>query len=161
MTGLAELYPFVRFCQVCGFCPFQMEIHPETKEFQRFTFSYLHPVTFWFISMQIFPIILNLLSFKAISMADNTPHLIYFMDYIMKIFYCGSFLLIYSIPVRYRHIQKAAQFIQQLDESIEITTRKSINVNRHIWIGFTIILTLVFLNWSYFQWLNQFLNHFN
>ena len=151
MDGLAQMRWFTRLCQICGFHPFRIEIHPETERFQQFTFSYLHPITFWFVFMQILPVVLNLLSFKAIDLPDEIPRLIRMMDYIMKIFYFGYYVLIYSIPLRCWHIQSAAKFIQQLDESLKTSTKNSCNVKPRICIGFAIVLTLVVFNLFSFE----------
>ena len=48
MDKLTNLRPFVRLCQLSGFIPFRMEVDSETKKFQQFSFSFHHPLTWWF-----------------------------------------------------------------------------------------------------------------
>ncbi len=40
MSTLNALRPFVRLCQIIGLIPYTMELDPETKSFQRFSFSF-------------------------------------------------------------------------------------------------------------------------
>ena len=49
MAGLEQSGAFVRFCQLCGFLPFRVQLESATK---RFTFSFFHGVTFWYLLIQ-------------------------------------------------------------------------------------------------------------
>ena len=53
MDKLTNLRPFVWFCQLIGFIPFRMEVDSETKKFQRFSFSFRHPLMLWFAVSRI------------------------------------------------------------------------------------------------------------
>ena len=49
MSVLEKLSPFISICQFCGMLPFSMEYDPATKEFARFSFSFWHFITWWFV----------------------------------------------------------------------------------------------------------------
>ena len=86
------------------------------------------------------------MSFKTVDMSSDFPLLIRIMDYILKVLYIGYYVLIYSISLRYWHLQAAAKFIKELDESLKTSTDISFSVKLRIYIGFAIVLLLVIFN---------------
>ena len=52
MDLLEQLNPFVRFSQIIGFIPFRIETNNHLKK--KFTFSWCHLMTFWFILTLVF-----------------------------------------------------------------------------------------------------------
>ena len=47
-----HLHWLVRWCQVIGLSPFRMEKDPQTGRFQRFAFSWRHPLAWWWLALK-------------------------------------------------------------------------------------------------------------
>ncbi len=52
-NGQENLDWLVRWCQLIGLSPFRMERHPESGRFQRFAFSWRHPLTCWWLLLKV------------------------------------------------------------------------------------------------------------
>ncbi len=48
-----SLHLLVRWCQLIGLSPFRMERHPSTGRFRRFAFSWRHPLTCWWLYLNV------------------------------------------------------------------------------------------------------------
>ena len=151
MENLQHLRPFVWFCHLSGFIPFRMRIDPETK-FQRFTFSFRHPLTWWFfVSKIIFlvflyvflnsmlPTLLLTLNAKEISLRALS-----FQSQV--IFQIGILTTIQCIVLRCSHLRKAIELIQKADETLKSlphTVVQKDTVIRRTLIGVVASITLV------------------
>ena len=73
MAGLEELRFLIVWGNVIGVFPFRMELDPFTKKYKQFTFSFKHPLTWWFLFcsiLQIIPPIYLVLSYKDLLKPD-------------------------------------------------------------------------------------------
>ena len=57
MSALEQMRPFFRFCQFVGFFPFRMEIDKRTGKFHQFSFSWRNSVTWWYMTVALYPFI--------------------------------------------------------------------------------------------------------
>ena len=170
MEGLAKLGLFVRFCQICGFIPFQMEIDSQTKIFKRFTFSFRHLLTWWYVSVQIvIGISIGLLWFYYFTLlrsnnflaSGKKEDLINLPLLIFVLFGTGMFIMVKCSIVRCSLLSKAMHLVKQTDKILEPVSNIVLNkdsVTRRTWIGitFTLCLVKIFLHLSvlwYFHWL--------
>lgn len=53
MSVFERLRPFVSLCHACGFFPYAIENNSNTKNFERFTFSFKNLTTWWFFLISI------------------------------------------------------------------------------------------------------------
>lgn len=68
----------VRWCQLIGASPFRMERNPETGRFLRFSFSWSHPLTYWWLANKIcYAAALSVNAFKSIYDLKESTDLFY------------------------------------------------------------------------------------
>jgi len=148
MEGLEKIGPFVSFCQLCGFFPYRMVVHPVTKRFKRFTFSICHPVTFWYFFVNLIQISYLL---------ARWPELKNYLDVVAEIspiqvlafFTQHTELVVFYILVhRLSLINKVVKFLKQVDELMKVISNQSFNISPRIYIGLacTFISVSMFLS---------------
>ena len=124
MSGLEGLRPFFRFCQWFGFLPYRMEINKETGRFEKFSFSWQNPITWWFI---FFSIVNSVVHSSVATLVFKNPTVNSFPIAVRAttITVFVSFLLIlllarYSLIFRFPTLCKAIEFIRKTDQSFII-----------------------------------------
>ena len=153
MSGVVQMRPLVRLCQACGILPFRMELDAAGKQLQKFTFSYVHPLTVWFALLQLMPIIVNWTSLRGsrirpLFFSDLPPPLCRTLQYVTALCYAGCLVVMFLLPLRYSHIRKAAQSIRQVEEKLKSSTDARLNVERRLFIAAAVALILVALTSS-------------
>ena len=128
MAGLTVLGPFLRLCQISGLVPFRMEIDPQTKQFQRFVFSYFHPITVWYVLSNILAmnqILLTGLVYQQLQTLESVLWAV--IRWISFGFGAGLLFL----PFFSYHIRNVVKMINQFDETLKpVTTKPSFTVAR-------------------------------
>lgn len=143
-----QLRPFVFFCQLCGFTPFRMLFHPETKRFQRFIFSWIHPLTWWFIvqiliyfsvpAVEIF-ILYDSLS-DASRVKEDLPEMMHLISVAVMVFHALSFVLCRYISLYFSAFHRALERIKRIDSIlIELPDECKLTL------GWRIVAGLVFI----------------
>ena len=124
MDKLTNLRPFVRFCQLSGFIPFRMEMDSETKKFQRFSFSFHHPLTWWFFIMKF----IIFVSFCMMFPISQKHFLQLNAEWGSKISNCFVSMIIFESLVlvmfqltliRYSHLRKAVELIVKAERTFK------------------------------------------
>ena len=157
MEGLEKIGPFVSFCQLCGFFPYRMVVHPVTKRFKRFTFSICHPVTFWYFFVNLIQISYLLATwskketikkffrnayhsenFGEMSPIQMLPVLTQKIDLVV----------VYILVHRLSLINEVVEFLDQVDEAFRAISNKSFNISPRIYIGlaYTFISVGIFIS---------------
>ena len=144
MGVFEQLRPFVFFCQFCGFTPFRMLLHPETKRFQRFIFSWSHPLTCWFIfqtfvqiALPIFEIYLYYghMSDKA-GLNDNIPLALYAIAIIGMSFHALLIFLCRYVSVHFSTFHRALERIRRINAVlVELPEKCQLTLGRRIVAG--------------------------
>ena len=153
MEGLAKLRPFVWFCQIVGFFPFRMETDLQSGKLKRFTFSFCHPVTWWYIMIQsLCWINLAFLFFydskhqdlvEFIQKQDSRFMISYTIQAILGIIYFFySRFIVYPLSC----FGKTIELATKVDKNLECLLKKSVykdSVTLRIYIGIAISLSVV------------------
>ena len=143
MESLKELGPFVRLCQISGLFPFRLKIDPELKHFQRFQLSLLHPLTFWYISIQLLLQLSSILDLHYEPLLLEISTLDTCIERVTKI---GERIALVSIVLRCSHLRKYVELIQRVNEPLRYFLRtNSFNkaLRRRAYIGTAWVLTMV------------------
>ena len=138
MEGLEKLRPFVWLCQLCGFFPYRMELDPVTKRFKRFTFSFWHPVTFWFIFVILVQMSIYFILISNKEIRDNissTFSKATSVELLAVVTQTIDLAVIYVVVYRLSLVNRAVEFLQQADESLGSIPNKSFNIAPRIYIG--------------------------
>ena len=125
MEGLAKLTSFVRYCQLCGFSPFRIQIDPQTRKFQQFTYSFRHPVTWWFFLVKI--IFLGGLaaifySVKSASILSENKEEATHLDLlnISVVLFCTTIFIIVQLNIlNYSTLAEAIEYIKKADQILD------------------------------------------
>ena len=138
MEGLEKVSPFVSFCQLCGFFPYRMEVDPITKRFKRFTFSICHPVTFWYLFVNLTLIISCLMVSLSKKFREEGQLQVLQISPIQMLVLVTEIIdlvIIYVLVYRLSIINEALEIIQQLNETIGSIPNKSFSIMPRICIG--------------------------
>ena len=153
MEELTNLRPFVWFCQFSGFIPFRMEIDPETKKFQRFSFSFRHPLTWWFAFVKIMSLGLLYFDFYVIqsllSKADD--NLQWICSLCQEIFQVAIVVVVQLVLLRVSHLIKAIEWARKADETWASTANMAVHTDNVIYRTFAgIFFTLCAVKLMFF-----------
>ena len=124
MEQLTNLRPFVWFCQLSGFIPFQMRIDPQTNKFQRFTFTFRHPFTWWFGFLHIFSASYIYAVYRSLE-AILTSYVKTQSDLIKYYFLCVTIFQVVTLVtasfsfLRCSRLGKAIELIQKVGETLK------------------------------------------
>jgi len=152
MKGLEELRPFIWLCQLSGFFPYRMEVDRVTKRFKRFTFSFSHPVTIWYFSLQ--SVFLALITDVWMYNKFDVPHSpsLTFLHHYLSLMRLSDMISVYVLIWHCSLINRAVAFLLEVNESLKHIGDKSFNITRHIYIGaaYTLISvhTFVHVHWT-------------
>lgn len=161
MSVFEQLRPFVSFFQACGLIPYTIKQHSISNKFKflRFTFSFKHLIFWWFLTIFLLQLLTNaFMAYLSKSMLDkmvndkNIPITLTIMSGVSMFSYTGQLLLSRWIFLHYGKLRKAVEAIQQVERLFGekfIKQHKSSLGNRFI-IGFTLIVTTVIFNKSFF-----------
>lgn len=147
MGVFEQLRPFVFFCQLCGFTPFRMHFHQESKRFQRFIFTWCHPLTCWFIFLTIVLIVIPFLEIfvyfddlRDVAGFDNLPIALYAFT-IAGIAFHGLQLLLYRyISLYFLAFRRALERIQHIDAVLnELPDKCQLTLGRRVVAGLIFI----------------------
>lgn len=149
MLFFARLRPFVSFFQGCGFIPFEMEI----ERFARFTFSFKHIVTWWFLIQFMLQLGLTVEFFYSTAKIGNA--LIYsyqdssLIETLILVIVIGSHLLQFAtgrlILINYKRLQIASEAIQDAEAILKTKTHRHTIVNDDNLIRKRFVLHVVFV----------------
>ena len=153
MEGLAKLRPFVRFCQIVGSFPFRMEMDLQSGKLKRFTFSFCHPVTWWYIMIQSLGWINLVFWFCNESEHQGVVEFVQKQDSRFRISYAISLILgiIYFFYSRFIVYPlfcfgKTIELAMKVDKNLECLPKKSVykdSITLRIYTGLVISLSLV------------------
>ena len=139
MAGLEDLRPFIWLCQICGFFPYRMEVDAVTKRFKRFTFSYFHPVTFWYLFVQFcsFASYYVLGLYKTQKMEQDPIKGFSVLVSYFALTQTSDIFLVYGLVFRCSLISKAAEILPEMNETLETVTflGSSLNITRRVIAG--------------------------
>ena len=118
MAGLCKLRPFVWICQSVGFFPFRMEMDHQSGKLNRFTFSWGHPLTWWYFFVHVPTLIGNCvdLYYEMDSLRYSEEKRTVILWYrVMTL--SGLILIIMPKCVAFRasHLSRAVEFIKEVD----------------------------------------------
>ena len=162
MEELTNLRPFVWFCQFSGFIPFRMEIDPETKKFQRFSFSFRHPLTWWFAFVKIMGLGVLYSDFYVIqsllSKADD--NLQWICSLCQEIFQVAIVVVVQLVLLRVFHLIKAIEWARKADETWASAANMAVHTDNVIYRTFAgIFFTLCAVKLMFFLFSIHFFIH--
>lgn len=124
MSGLDDLLPFFRFCQLVGFFPFRMEFEESNnnRQLTHFSFSWSYPITWWFVVIALVNYITYLL---LLSVLIKTPELLSLPPVVnvtvMTVIFLYFLLLLsarYWITIRFSTFRKAIEFMRLAEHNL-------------------------------------------
>lgn len=122
MSGLEGLRPFFRICQLSGFLPYRIEINKELGRFEKLSFSWRFPITWWFIFISVvnscIHIIIGSLIFRNTTV-NNLPLAV--RGTMMTVFVSFLVLLLtvrYLLAFRFQTLCKAIAFLRKTEDSL-------------------------------------------
>ena len=148
MVGLERLRWLVWYINFCGMAPFRMEVDRKSKKFDRLTFSFCHPVTWWFVVVLISQITLFALMVKHSTvsfyqMIANESTLTICTLILQSISLSIIFVTPRMVPFYYKHLAKASAYIKKVDDIIGQTGNWPCTSERRIVIGFLLVIMAV------------------
>lgn len=172
--------PFLRLCQFVGLIPYRIEFHPKTNRFQRFSFSFKYPITWWytllFLSV-ICAIYINWVTSPSVKMVseDNPTNIMSGSSSmalktaigVISIFTYGV-LNVIGIGARFVYlrcstIKKMWDYMQQFEDGLKMVKIEfQISLGRRIIIGLILSMCSVIII-SYRTWIKNlidFIRHF-
>ena len=139
MSALEEMRPFFRFCQFFGYLPFRMEIDKETRRFQRFSFSWRNPITWWWVAFSLIQLIL---CYFFVPPFLEDPELIKLPTTIsISLSITGVLYLFaelssrYFLALRFSALHNAIQLMQQVEQNLEEHPDCKCTIRRRMTIG--------------------------
>ena len=158
MGGLENLRLFIWFSQLCGFIPFRMQINAETKKFERFLFSFRHPLTWWFLflkTVSLSGLVLLIYPFVMKSKGPNHEKEDTFLKKICSKFAdVAQFAVSFScqlVMFRSSHLGKAVELIVKADEQMESVSNTAVHKDGII----RRTLSGIFLAVASVKWMNR------
>lgn len=154
MSALEQLSSFVSFCQACGLIPYTMEYDSITKKFVRFSFSFRHLTTWWFILIATLQLVTPYLiikipqSFiKELKTDHNAPITINILISVVGFSLLSHFLVSrWMILFRYRRLQSVVKLAQKVEKLLiydgTFISQKN-SVSKRFVVGFILIIILV------------------
>ena len=134
MDKLTNLRPFVRLCQLIGFIPFRMEVDSETKKFQRFSFSFRHPLTWWFIITKLsncvsfcIGVYISISIFSKLNAEWSSKKGICFIS--SSMFQCLVIVIIQLALVRCSYLRKAIELIVRAEGTFKSVSKMAEHKN--------------------------------
>jgi Kef-type K+ transport system membrane component KefB len=122
MSVFEHLRPLVSLCQACGMIPFTMEENVISNKFVRFTFSFRHRTTWWFMVLFVLQFGLQFVMVKlSVSILDglindeNVPMTVTILSGITMFSYTAQILLSRWIVLNYRKLRNAAKALQEVE----------------------------------------------
>jgi hypothetical protein len=122
MSVFEHLRPLVSLCQACGMIPFTIEENKISKKFVRFTFSFKHRSTWWFMGIFLMQFVLVAMMVKlSVSILDglindkNVPMTVTILSGITMFSYTAQILLSRWIALNYRKLRKAVEALQEVE----------------------------------------------
>lgn len=122
MSVFKHLRPLVSLCQACGMIPFTMEENVISNKFVRFTFSFRHRTTWWFMVLFVLQFGLQFVMVKlSVSILDglindeNVPMTVTILSGITMFSYTAQILLSRWIVLNYRKLRNAAKALQEVE----------------------------------------------
>lgn len=151
-----KLRPFVWMCQCFGAFPFFIETFPETKIFKKFSFSWKHPVTWWFIFIVVIQIIFLITDlfrawrdyYQESVLNSSLPTIFAIFILLEHLFF---FMLVaatrFMIFLKYSHLYRAFCLIQKAENILckeeDLSLNKASSVNRQVFAGFILAMASV------------------
>jgi hypothetical protein len=154
MSVFERLRPFVSLCHACGFFPYAIENNSNTKNFERFTFSFKNLTTWWFflisISQLAFFIGLVYLFWKQVVKfnEENMPITMSILFVINWFFVIAEFLSSRRMILHYRKLRNAVEAVQEVERLFgEKMVVQSLNsITTRLTIGSILIVISVSIN---------------
>lgn len=153
MSVFDKLSPFISLCQACGMIPFTIERDPATNTFARFSFSFRHITTWWFLLIctlhLMVPIVLVNLSgnlLYELSTDRSLPITITIVTGVNTVCFLSQFAICRWIVFRhYRRLQNAVRAVQQAERILNLssTVLYKNSISKRIVIGIILIITAV------------------
>lgn len=152
MSVFEQIRPFVNLCQACGMIPYAIENNLMTNKFSRFTFSFKHRVTRWFLfilALQIaivcFARYFSVSKQDDISTDQSLPITINILFAVNSMSSLVQLLFSRWIVLRYRRLQTAIEAVQEVERLFgeEFIAQHKSSLTTRIIIGFILILVTV------------------
>ncbi len=148
MSVFEQLRPFVSLCQACGFFPYTIENNSNTKKFERFTFSFRHPTTWWFFLISILQLVVIIglvyLSWKQVDSINEQkmPITMSILFVIGWFFLIAEFLSSRRMMLHYRKLRNAVEAVQEVERLFgeKIVVQLSTSVTTRFTIGSILII---------------------
>lgn len=152
MSTLNALRPFVRLCQIIGLIPYTMELDPETKSFQRFSFSFKSFPARWYsmvLVTQIVGLVIGGATMKNYFQSDlyadmHLPIVIVLLQGTTSFTFFLILVIKRGVVLCYRPLRRVVELLVEVDRHLrDLPKCKNTILSRAI-IGLVISITLVY-----------------
>ncbi len=122
MSVFEQLHPFVSLFQACGMIPYTMERNLTTKKFAKFTFSFKHRTTWWFVLILILQVLcIVALGCTSDDVGENLstdktmPVTVLILFSVTNMSRLAEILLSRCIVLRFRRLRNAVEAVQEVE----------------------------------------------
>lgn len=128
MIIFEHMRPFVFFCQILAVFPFYVESDPETKKFKKFSFSFKHPVTWWFLLVLFLQItflgLTSLITWKFFFEDDqirlSVPRILTDFFYLEHVWMLLFMALVRFLLFKYPSLRKVVNIVQNVHNALGV-----------------------------------------
>ena len=140
MSVLEELRPFFRVCQCVSFFPFRMEIDKKTKTFQRFSFSWRYPITWWFFIISVTQMISYYIIFSSVVISRDVEELSVIIKTSIKVMGTIYLLILlssrYWVTFRLSTLNQAIELMHRIEQSLSENPKCKHTIKIRMFIAF-------------------------
>lgn len=152
MSVFEKLGPFISLCQACGMIPYTIKGNSDTNKFEKFTFSFKHFNTWWFILILVLQ--LSLLGaaplfyrelFDELSADRTMPITFTILTGTVSFSYLAQFLTCRWIMLRHRPLRTAVEAVQEVERLFgeKFIAQHQSSLVKRIVVGSTLVVTTV------------------
>ncbi|XP_057369963.1 putative gustatory receptor 28a [Daphnia carinata] len=151
MSVFDQLRPFVSLCQACGMFPYTIEENLTTKKFAKFSFSFRHAITWWFlmvISLQVTVsvgiIYSSMEQIGNLTSDQNMPITATILFAVNWPFYILQMFTTRWIVFHYRRLRNVVNTVQEVERLFgeEFVVRHKSSITKIFIISFIFIVTI-------------------
>jgi len=150
--GQERLDLLVRWCQLIGLVPFRMERDAESGRFLSFSFSWRHPLTYWWLSSKILYVVALYFNMKSVwegkfVSSTEEPIGVKMIDLISNnILHFTAFITPEILVSRWALFSKASRILGEFDTMIEKLDFPSCSTRKRSVIGIVSISLMVLIS---------------
>jgi hypothetical protein len=122
MSVFEQLHPFVSLFQACGMIPYTIERNLATQKFAKFTFSFKHRTTWWFVLISISQVLCIVAMGcssnnvgESLSTDKTMPVTVLILFSVTHMSRIAELLLSRCIVLRFHRLRNAVEAVQEVE----------------------------------------------